>query len=161
MKFIPLACAALFAVATMGVHAQNDRNVSDGPMKSYGKEFKPDGVIGTTEFEKRMADKETMEAKLACEIVTSCKMKGCWMDVKLSEGRTMKVRFADYGFFVPKEGLEGKSAILMGTATRETIDVATLRHYAEDAGKSKEEVAAITEPETTITFLADGVMINE
>jgi len=38
--------------------------------------------------------------------------------------------------------------------------VATLRHYAEDAGKSKEEIEKITEPETNLMFLADGVLIT-
>lgn len=28
--------------------------------------------------------------------------------------------------------------VMQGTASREVLDVATLRHYAEDAGKSKE-----------------------
>jgi len=81
--------------------------------------------------------------------------------VKMPDGSKMKVRFKDYGFFVPKKGLEGKRAVLQGTATRETLDVATLRHYAQDAGKSKEEIEKITEPKHMLTFLADGVLITE
>jgi hypothetical protein len=38
--------------------------------------------------------------------------------------------------------------------------VETLRHYAEDEGKSKEEIAAITEPVTEYTFEAVGVIIR-
>ena len=72
----------------------------------------------------------------------------------------MKVRFMDYGFFVPTKGLEGKKAVMQGTATREVVDVPTLRHYAEDAGKSKEEIELITDPETNLMFLADGVLIT-
>ena len=82
------------------------------------------------------------------------------MDVKLPDGDVMKVRFKDYGFFVPTKGLEGKRAVMQGTATREELDVATLRHYAEDAGKSKEEIEKITEPENNLMFLADGVLIT-
>ncbi|MBP7515759.1 MAG: DUF4920 domain-containing protein, partial [Flavobacteriales bacterium] len=94
-------------------------------------------------------------------IITSCQKKGCWMDVQLPNNEVMKVKFLDYAFFVPTEGLEGKTAILNGVATKETIDVATLQHYAEDAGKTKEEIAQITEPRTEITFLADGVLIGD
>jgi len=36
-----------------------------------------------------------------------------------------------------------------------------LRHYAEDAGKSEEEIMTITEPEYVLTFTADGVIIQE
>jgi hypothetical protein len=39
--------------------------------------------------------------------------------------------------------------------------VATLRHYAQDAGKSKEEIDKITEPKHMLTFLADGVLITD
>lgn len=35
------------------------------------------------------------------------------------------------------------------------------RHYAEDGGKSKEEIAAITEVKRTLAFEADGVLIPE
>ena len=82
------------------------------------------------------------------------------MTVQMPEGEKMMVRFKDYGFFVPLKGLEGKHAVMQGYASKETTDVATLRHYAEDAGKSKEEIAKITEPETSLMFLADGVLIT-
>lgn len=157
-RFLTLALSAalLFACNT----APHTANAQDG-MKSYGAAITPDGAISTADFLKLMGDKESMDTKIACEIITSCTMKGCWMDVKMPDGSPMKVRFVDYGFFVPKQGLEGKQAILQGTASRETFDVATLRHYAEDAGKSKEEIEKITEPKHVLTFLAEGVLIAE
>jgi len=132
----------------------------DGP-KSYGEKITPVGAMSIEAFAKSMSVTDSLAAKVECEIITSCTMKGCWMDVKMPDGGTMKVRFKDYGFFVPKKGLEGKRAVLQGQAARETMDVATLRHYAEDAGKSKEEVEKITEPKHVLTFLADGVLITD
>jgi hypothetical protein len=70
----------------------------------------------------------------------------------------MMVRFKDYGFFVPKD-CNGKTAIMNGVAYKEVVSVDMLRHYAEDAGKSKEEIMKITTPETRLSFEADGVMI--
>ena len=35
------------------------------------------------------------------------------------------------------------------------------RHYAEDAGKSPEEIAAITEPKRTLSFTSSGVLIPQ
>lgn len=151
---LALSATLLFACTSVPATAQ------DG-MKSYGAKITPDGAISTEAFVKAMEGTESLTTKFACEIITSCTVKGCWMDVMLPDGKPMKVRFVDYGFFVPKQGLEGKRAILQGTATRETFDVATLRHYAEDAGKSKEEIEQITEPKHTLTFLAEGVLIFE
>lgn len=167
-KIVLISCSALFALAcTTANHdataQQPARNAAGAPagMTSYGAEITPDGAMNIMDFKKAMQGKETLEAKVACEVLSSCTVKGCWMDVSLGNGETMKVRFADYGFFVPKSGLEGKTAVLQGTATRETVSVDDLRHYAQDAGKSKEEIAAITEPETTIGFVATGVLIGD
>jgi hypothetical protein len=87
-------------------------------------------------------------------------MKGCWMKISV-EKDTVLVRFKDYGFFVPKNGIEGKRTIINGNISVDTLSVAQLQHYAEDAGKSKEEIALINKPEITISFLADGVLIKE
>ncbi len=159
--FLFAATAALtIACNTTTLPATAQDKVAETTVKSYGEAIKPEGAISTAEFVKTMADKKEMATKIDCEIITSCAMKGCWMDVKLPDGDVMKVRFKDYGFFVPTKGLEGKRAVMQGTATREELDVATLRHYAEDAGKSKEEIEKITEPENNLMFLADGVLIT-
>ena len=93
------------------------------------------------------------------EITETCPKKGCWMNV--ASGRdTVFVRFQDYGFFVPTEGVEGKRTIVEGEAFYDTLSVADLRHYAQDAGATEEEIAAITEPELELAFMATGVMIE-
>jgi hypothetical protein len=86
-------------------------------------------------------------------------VKGCWMKVRTTDGQTMRVTFRDYGFFVPKD-IAGKQVVFEGTAQQSTTSVADLKHYAEDAGKSKEEIAKITQPEKAVTFVADGVIVK-
>ena len=81
------------------------------------------------------------------------------MSVALPGGNTMRVTFRDYGFFVPTSGAEGKQTIFEGTLRKSVTSVESLRHYAEDAGKSTEEINAITEPREELTFVADGVLI--
>ena len=76
-------------------------------------------------------------------ITQTCAKKGCWMDVKMAEGDTMMVRFKDYGFFVPKEGAEDLRTVMHGTAQMDTISVDLLRHYAEDAGDTEEEILSL------------------
>lgn len=86
-------------------------------------------------------------------VVEVCQSKGCWM--MLSDGtRSMRVRFVDYAFFVPKD-LTGE-IVAEGSFAIELVSVDDARHYLEDAGKH-DEAAAITEPQRSFTFLASGV----
>ena len=134
---------------------------TDGEYASYGDAITADGTITMADFEKAAANVDSLSTKVTAEIIESCSKKGCWMDVKMADGTPMKVRFRDYGFFVPTKGLEGKEVVMQGRAKKEVTDVAMLQHYAEDAGKSKEEIAAITEPEISWNFEADGVLIKK
>jgi hypothetical protein len=59
---------------------------------------------------------------------------------------------------MPKD-LSGKQVVVDGYAFIETTSVDILRHYAEDAGKSKAEIEAIKEPLRELSFEAAGVMI--
>jgi hypothetical protein len=154
--FASLATATFLIALTLSPMAA----LAQGTVKGYGATITADGAMSTADFAKAMSASDSMAVKLECEIITSCTKKGCWMTVQMPEGQQMMVRFKDYGFFVPTKGLEGKRAVLQGYATKETVDVATLRHYAEDAGKSKEEIEKITEPEHNLMFLADGVLIT-
>lgn len=90
-----------------------------------------------------------------------CKAKGCWMNIASEKGDTpMFVKFKDYAFFMPKD-LAGKKVVMQGYAFKEVTDVAALRHFAEDEGKSKEEIAKITKPKEEYKFMANGVLILE
>ena len=132
---------------------------SDNNYKSYGELFESSETINYN-LEKDNFLNSSLKLKIEGEILSSCPMKGCWMKISV-ENDTVLVRFKDYGFFVPKNGIEGKRTIINGNISVDTLSVAQLQHYAEDAGKSKEEIDLITEPEITISFLADGVLIKE
>lgn len=134
-------------------------SAQEGTTEYYGAKITEKGAVSATQFLQDMEGKETMEVKLEAKIETCCKKKGCWMDLDMENGTTMKVRFKDYEFFVPKDA-DGRMAIVEGVAKVETVDVETLRHYAEDAGKSEDEIAAITESESAISFEAVGVIIK-
>ena len=132
---------------------------SDNNYKSYGELFEISETINYN-LEKDNFLNSSSKLKIEGEILSSCPMKGCWMKISV-ENDTVLVRFKDYGFFVPKNGIEGKRTIINGNISVDTLSVAQLQHYAEDAGKSKEEIDLITEPKITISFLADGVLIKE
>tara|TARA_B110000003_G_scaffold207782_1_gene206686 strand:- start:369 stop:812 length:444 start_codon:yes stop_codon:yes gene_type:complete len=94
------------------------------------------------------------------QIIDVCPKKGCWMNV-LVDTDTVFVKFKDYGFFVPKSGIEGKQILMSGEIFRDTISVDRLRHYAEDAKRSEKEIAQIVNPEYKINMIANGVAIRE
>ena len=132
---------------------------SNNNYEIYGELFDSSEIIDY-KLEKDTFLNSSSKIKLEGEILSSCPMKGCWMKISV-EKDTVLVRFKDYGFFVPKNGIEGKRTIINGNISIDTLSVSQLQHYAEDAGRSKEEIALITKPEITISFLADGVLIKE
>ena len=99
-------------------------------------------------------------SNISGQIIDVCPKKGCWMNVKVNTD-TVFVKFKDYGFFVPKTGIEGKQILMSGNIFRDTISVERLRHYAEDAKKSKEEIELIKVPEYKINMIASAVAIRD
>ena len=125
----------------------------------FGEKFSITELEEYVSVRENIYDKSDYNVKIEGEILSSCPMKGCWMKIK-AEKDTILVRFKDYGFFVPKTGIEGDKAIINGKMSIETLSVELLRHYAEDAGKSKDDIEEIIKPEVSLTFLADGVFIE-
>ena len=81
------------------------------------------------------------------------------MTLSIDNDSEMMIRFKDYGFFVP---LDASGEVLIhGKAFISETSVDDLRHYAEDAGASDDEIAAITTPKTSYNFEADGVLISQ
>ena len=87
-----------------------------------------------------------------------CQAKGCWMTLAGEQGEEIKVTFKDYGFFVPKD-ISGQDVIMHGLLYVQETPVSELRHFAQDAGASPEEVAAIAAPRREVRFLAEGVRL--
>lgn len=106
-----------------------------------------------------MSQQDTASLKLEGTIVQTCARKGCWMTVDLGEGKLMRVTFKDYGFFVPKDSVSGKKVVFEGVAIKSVTPVEELRHYAEDAGSSEEEISKIIEAKEEYKFVAKGVAI--
>lgn len=129
---------------------------------SYGDKINDENVISTEQMAekyKSMSVGDTMNIKTVAKVNEVCQNKGCWMTLNLENGEEAMVKFKDYGFFMPKD-IAGKEVILNGKAYVNEVPVDEQRHYAEDAGKTKEEIAAITEPKKTYSFEADGVLIK-
>lgn len=125
----------------------------------YGKKFENQILEEHLSDRIDIFDARDNSIQIKGEIISSCSKKGCWINIDIGENKIF-VKFKDYGFFVPTAGLEGKSTIVNGKLSVDTLSVETLRHYAEDGGKSQKEILAITEPQITLSLLADGVIIE-
>jgi hypothetical protein len=129
---------------------------------SFGDKIDDKGVLSKDEIQEkynRLKPGDTIAVKFKSEVNAVCQNKGCWMRVDVGEDEAM-VKFKDYGFFMPKD-IAGREVIVDGVAFVEEVSVEEQKHYAEDAGKSPDEVAAITEPKKTLSFISSGVLIPE
>lgn len=85
-----------------------------------------------------------------------CRKKGCWM-VLTQGGVSMRVRFKDYAFFVPRDA-KGRTVLVQGQASLEEIPEELARHYAEEGG-NPEQAKQIHGPQQGLTFLATGAEV--
>ena len=119
----------------------------------------PDSAKPVTELKAMLGDKKELKVKLTGDVEAVCQKKGCWMNLKNANGEKLRVTFKDYKFFVPKD-CAGKTAVVEGVASVEETSVAELQEFAKDAGKSKEEIAAIKAPKKELVFEASGVILR-
>tara|TARA_R110002050_G_scaffold300018_1_gene467351 strand:+ start:27946 stop:28449 length:504 start_codon:yes stop_codon:yes gene_type:complete len=131
--------------------------------KSFGNEIIPNDAIAASSMAfhyKNMAVGDSINSKIIAKVNSICQAKGCWMQLDLEDGNEVMVKFKDYSFFMPKD-IAGKDVIVNGKAFVEEVSVEAQRHYAEDAGKTKEDITLITSPKRTYSFEADGVLLKQ
>ena len=126
--------------------------------QKFGEEVKPGNVKSVAAMEISMGKSKSVDMKIEGKVMEVCRKKGCWMTLEMPNGDPMRVTFKDYAFFMPMD-IVGKNVVLAGTAKKQTISVESLRHYAEDAKKTAQEIAKITDPKKELAFEAKGVVI--
>jgi len=143
---------------TISMHAQPP-NVPADKGTTFGAKTTADNAITVEQLAGIMKSREgkKTEVKVKGVVTTVCEAMGCWIKIKSTDG-DMMVRMKDHSFFVPL-ALNGKEVVIDGIAEEKQTSVAQLKHYAEDAGKSKEEIESIKEPKTEITLTAKGVLV--
>lgn len=155
MKKVILSIA--FTLIAAFTFAQDANNIAG---KAFGDGVKKGNIITTAEVDAKLGDSTKRDMKVTGEVVLVCQKKGCFMNLAMPNGETMFVNFKDYAFFMPKD-LAGKKVVIDGFAERKETSVEDLKHFAEDAKKSPEEIAKITKPKKEIVFEAKGVVILE
>lgn len=138
----------------------NSKNSKASKAGGFGAAISKDGAIDVKALPEKMKNEKELFVKIKGDVVAACQVKGCWMTADLGNGKSMRIRFKDYGFFVPKDS-GGKQFYAQGVASWSETSVAELQHYAEDAGKNKAEIEKITEPTKELVFLAEGVLLEK
>jgi hypothetical protein len=126
--------------------------------KDYGKPVKAQKAVELAKVQSQLQAKTEWKGVVKGTVLEVCKREGCWLRLDDGSAEGILVRMKDHDFTVPKN-IDGKTVLILGTATKTTTSVKALQHYAEDAGKTPEEIAAIKEPKTAITIEAVGVKV--
>lgn len=154
MKKITLFIAV--AISAISLMAQPPK----GPAKkgmTFGVKTTAAGAIAANELPTLLDGKETADVKIKGKVVEVCKAEGCWLRMETANG-PMLIKMKDHAFMVPL-AMNGKAIVADGTATLKETSVEMLKHYAKDAGKSKEEIEAIKEPKKEIILQAKGILV--
>jgi len=125
--------------------------------RNFGVTITEENAFNVSELPSLLDSKQSKEVKVKGKVVEVCQAEGCWLRMQTTDG-TIMIRMKDHKFFVPVS-MQGKTIVADGTATLKETSVDMLRHYAEDAGKSKEEIAAIKEPKKEIVLQAKGILV--
>lgn len=157
MKIVILLLA--FVSASVFSYAQPPAGDAK-PGDWYGTQISADGAINIADIPAKLAEKESVNTKIRAKVLDVCPKKGCWLTLQVNDSTTAMVKMKDYGFFLPVSA-KGKTVVIDGEAKMKTTSVAELQHYAEDAKKSKEEIAAITKPQREIRLTASGIVVVE
>lgn len=162
LKFMGLLAIMGFVAACSNQPESQKEETAQVVGQPFGDTISADGAVSYEAMLEQMAGKDSIAVKVMGEVESVCQKKGCWMNIVSAdpEKPQMFVQFEDYGFFMPKD-IKGRKVIMEGYAYKSVTPVEELRHYAEDEGKSKEEIEAITEPLEELKFMASGVLLLE
>jgi len=84
-----------------------------------------------------------------------CQRKGCWTVIQ-DGGAQVRVRFKDYGFFLPKDAT-GREAFVQGVVVVETLSESQARHYESESRHGNPD--AVKGPQRHVGFTASGVRL--
>ena len=153
MKKILIAAATV--ILSFNVNAQDEATAKPGTV--FGEVSEKGTIVTTNELETKMVDNK-YDGKVKGKVVEVCKAMGCWAKLQKEDGSTVMIKVKDHEFAMPLD-IVGKIVVAEGSAELKETSVNMLKHYAEDAGKSKEEVDKIKESKKEMIMTIKGVKV--
>ena len=154
-KHILLLSAILYSALLVNAQPPEGKAL---PGDAYGATFSPEGAKSIAGLPAQLNGETPVATRVKAKVLDVCPKMGCWLKLQVDDSTTAFVKMKDYAFFLPV-AIKGKTIVLDGEAILKTTSVEELRHYAEDAKKSKEEIAAITKPKEEIRLTANGIVV--
>lgn len=158
MKKLLFFSSLALALCSTQVMAQS----SSIPTKtSYGAAFLPQENYAPGRLPYLVSTKKDMnKIQITGVIAEVCQKEGCWIKVRteMNVHDDILVKVKDHSFAVPKDAA-GKRTLINGSVTKKTLSVAEQQHYLQDAGASKEEIAAVTSPKEVYEMVATGMLV--
>lgn len=152
-KMILLVNALLLCFVLM---AQPPKGLANSGMV-FGSKTTAQDALPVNDLPSFLEERSEAPIKVTGKVVEVCKSEGCWIKMETANGPLL-IKMKDHSFFVPLS-LNGKIIVADGIAYYKETSVEMLRHYAEDAGKTKAEIEAIKKPKKEITLQAKGILV--
>ena len=147
--------AALFLV-TLALAQPPDLPTTVGT--TYGGTVNVAGAVPVGELPQLLKVEQPKMVKVKGTVTEVCPKMGCWLSLEMPDKSSVFVKMKDYGFFVPTD-LKGKTVVIDAEAKVLTTSVEELKHYAEDAKKTPQEINAIKAPKEEIRLTATGITV--
>ncbi len=157
MKKIIFGALLFFAFAATAQDSPEKEKTPAAKGVVYGKVSEESNAVSPDELKTKLVD-DKFQGQVKGKVVEVCKAEGCWIKLQRADGTSMMVRAKDHAFLMP-ENIVGKTVLIEGNATVKEVSEDMRKHYAEDAGKSKEEIAKIKGSEKDVQFAAKGVKV--
>jgi len=151
---------SFLVLGTLQAQAQDHNSEIPAAAKGvvYGTEIAASGeAISPNDIQAKMSN-GVFEGKVTGKVTEVCKAMGCWIRLEKADGSSLMVKTKDHGFFLP-QNLVGKTVVMEGTASIKEVSEEKRRHFAEDAGKSKEEIKKIKGSAKEVQFIASGIKV--
>ena len=164
MKYLSIVCLLSLLVSCKNEPKMPSAEAETPSVQSlgvYGDTISTEGALSVSDAMEALKTNDSVMCAVSGYVTGVCQAKGCWMVLSSNpeDSTGFFVKFKDYGFFVPLD-LSGSRVVIRGKAFKEVTSVEELQHYAEDEGKSNEEIEKITAPLIELAFEADGVIIK-
>ncbi|RYZ19670.1 MAG: DUF4920 domain-containing protein [Chitinophagaceae bacterium] len=149
-----------FLLASLGAAAQE---ASEIPNAAKGVTYGTAPAANTTpvfvdKLDDAISKGDSYTGTVQGKVKEVCQTMGCWMKLEKADGSTVMVKMKDHAFFLPKN-IVGHTVNVSGTAAVKVETEAKRKHYAEDGGKSKAEIAKIKGDARELQITATGIQV--
>jgi hypothetical protein len=95
--------------------------------------------------------------KVKAKVEEVCQSMGCWLIVREGD-LSVRIKTKDHKFYVPKT-IAGRTVVVEGVVSGTVIEEHLAKHYAEDAGKSQQEIDAIVGEQREYSMIASSITL--